>query len=94
MVLKRKPSVHGVCIDPKKKATPRKSPTKSDLAQEIKILKNLNDAIEKENKTQAETIAALQHELANSSKKTLGVSISTETVPSSEDIQIPCNICV
>ena len=94
MVLKRKPSVHGVCIDPKKKVTPRKPPTKSDMAQEIKILKNLNDALEKENKTQAETIAVLQQKLANPAKKVLGVSISTETESSSEDIKIPCNICV
>ena len=62
------------------------------MVQEIKILKNLNDALEKENKTQAETIAALQHELANPAKKVLGVSISTETESSSEDIKIPCNI--
>ena len=82
-----------VCVlTQKKKTTPRKPPTKSDLTQEIKILKNLNDALEKENKTQAEIIAALQEKLA--SKKALGVSISTETESSSKDIEIPCYICV
>ena len=83
MVLKKKPSVHGVCIGPKKKVTPKKPPTKSDLTQEIKILKNLNFALEKEDKTQAETIAALQEKLANPSKKVLSISISTETDSSS-----------
>ena len=44
MALKRKPSIHGVCIDPKKKVVsgaPSIKATKVDLIQEVKSLKAL-----------------------------------------------------
>ena len=42
---------HVVCIDPKKKALPKKVQTKAELVQEVASLKALNDALEDENKS-------------------------------------------
>ena len=61
MVLKRKqPSNHGVCIVPKKVNLPKKAPTKADLSEEIKLIKQLNDAMEEEIQNSDKTIAILE----------------------------------
>ena len=39
--MKRKPSLHAVCIDPKKKNALKKPPTKKELEQENKALKRI-----------------------------------------------------
>ena len=57
MALKRKPSIHGVCIDPKKKVVsgaPSIKATKVDLIQEVKSLKSLNDTLKEEMKRNTE----------------------------------------
>ena len=60
MVLKRKQSAHSVCIVPKKTNVPvKKSVTKADLCEEIKGLKQINDAMEEDIKNSDETIANL-----------------------------------
>ena len=50
MVLKRKPNSHLVFIDPKKEVTPKKVQSKAELVQELKAVKLLNEALEKENR--------------------------------------------
>ena len=64
-VLKRKPNSHVVCIDPKKKNTPKKPPTKADLVQELKSLKNLNEALEENNKKNMEKILFLEKKVSS-----------------------------
>ena len=51
---------HVVCIDPKKKALPKKVQTKAELLEEVASLKALNDALEDENKKYRETITKLE----------------------------------
>ena len=63
MVLKRKPNSHVGCIDPKKKITPKKVQSKADLVQELKAVKILNEALEKENIDNRETISILKEKL-------------------------------
>ena len=63
MVLKRKPNSHVVCIDPKKKVTPKKVQSKAELVQELKAVKLLNEALEKENRDNMETISILKEKL-------------------------------
>ena len=63
MVLKRKPNSHVVCIDPKKKLTPKKVQSKADLVQELKAVKLLNEALEKEIKENMNTISILKEKL-------------------------------
>ena len=63
MVLKRKPNSHVVCIDPKKKFTPKKVQSKADLVQELKAVKLLNEALEKEIKENMDTISILKEKL-------------------------------
>ena len=60
MVLKRKPNSHVVCIDPKKKPITNKVQSKADLIQELKALKSLYEALEKENIDNIETILKLK----------------------------------
>ena len=60
MVLKRKQSAHSVCIVPKKPIAPRKPPSKADLVEEIKLIKELNDAMEEEIKNSDDKIAILE----------------------------------
>ena len=47
-VIKRKPSLHAVCIDPKKKNALKKPLTKKELEQENKALKRINEALQEE----------------------------------------------
>ena len=63
MVLKRKPNSHVVCIDPKKKPLPKKVQSKADLLQELKALRLLYEALEKENIDNIQTISKLKIEL-------------------------------
>ena len=94
MVIKRKPSVHGVC-EPKKKVVPSKPPSKADLLQEIKTLKSLNDSLEEEMKKMAETIEALEDKVAHKNdKRESKVCISSQVQTYSETTQVPCNICI
>ena len=57
MVLKRK---HTACIDPKKAKAPSKPQTKADMADEMKLIKQLNDALLEEIKSNEEKIAKLE----------------------------------
>ena len=64
MVAKRKMNSHTICIDPKKNpATPKKPPTKADIANELKIMKKLNEALEEENKQNLDKIKTLEERL-------------------------------
>ena len=73
-VMKRKPSLHAVCIDPKKKNAPKKPPTKKELEQENKALKQINEALEEENKINTDKIKLLQEKvLALKNSKTIEV---------------------
>ena len=67
MVLKRKLNAHAVCINPKNKHTPKKPPTKADLNSELKLTtddlkltKDLNDALLEEVKNNDNAIEILQ----------------------------------
>ena len=67
MVMKRKISAHKVCINPKNMNVPKKPPTKADLNSELKLIKDdlklnkeLNDALLEEVKTNEEAIEILQ----------------------------------
>ena len=60
MVLKRKQSAHSVCIVPKKTNLPKRPPTKADLVEEIKVMKQINDAMEEDIKTSDDEIALLK----------------------------------
>ena len=60
MVLKRKQSAHSVCIVPKKTNVPKRPPTKADLVEEIKVMKQINDAMEEDIKTSDDEIALLK----------------------------------
>ena len=60
MVLKRKQSNHGVCIVPKKIILPKKAPTKADLSEELKLIKQLNEAMEEDIQNSDKTIAILE----------------------------------
>ena len=60
MVLKRKQSAHSVCIIPKKTNVPKRPPTKADLVEEIKVMKQINDAMEEDIKTSDDEIALLK----------------------------------
>ena len=75
MVLKRRPSSHVVCIDPKKKPIPKKFQSKADLIQELKALKSLHEALEKENIDNVETILKLKKDLQTLKPK---VTVHTE----------------
>ena len=57
MVLKRK---HNVCIDPKRSKAPSKPATKADIVEEMKMIKQLNDALLEEIKTNEEKITSLE----------------------------------
>ena len=60
-IFKRKQSAHSVCIVPKKTNVPvKKSVTKADLCEEIKGLKQINDAMEEDIKDSDETVANLK----------------------------------
>ena len=78
MVAKRKMNSHTLCIDPKKNlATLKKPPTKADLANEVKMMKKLNEALEEENKQNLNRIKTLEERLVlfenerNSSDKSI-----------------------
>ena len=60
MVIKRKPNSHVVSIDPKKKPLPKKVQSKADLLQELKALKSLHEALEKENIDNIQIISKLK----------------------------------
>ena len=67
MVLKRKISAHAVCINPKNMSGPKKPPTKADLSAELKLTKDdlklnkeLNDALLEEVKHNEEAIEILE----------------------------------
>ena len=60
MVLKRKQSAHSACIVPKKTNVPKKPLTKADLVEEIKVMKQINDAMEEDIKTSEDEIAMLK----------------------------------
>ena len=57
MVLKRK---HVACIDPKKTNVLKKAPTKADVIEEMKLIKQLNAALEEEVHKNEERIAILE----------------------------------
>ena len=57
MVLKRK---NNACIDPKKAKAPSKPQTKADMADEMKLIKQLNDALLEEIKSNEEKIVQLE----------------------------------
>ena len=59
MVLKRKQSAHSVFIVPKKTNVAKKPITKAELVKEIKV-KQINDAIEEDIKSNDEIIAILE----------------------------------
>ena len=64
MVAKRKLNSHTLCIDPKKNlGTPKKPPTKADIANELKIMKQLNEALEEENRHNLNKIKDLEDRL-------------------------------
>ena len=89
MVLKRKTSVHGVCIDPKKKvAAAQKAPTKAELIEEVKCLKKLNSSLEDENQRKTYIIEKLEKKLASRETQ----SIETQTFQNETKIQ--CNVCI
>ena len=51
MIGKRKVNTHTFCIDQKKNTiAPKKPSTKAEIASELKIVKQLNQALEDENK--------------------------------------------
>ena len=57
MIGKRKVNTHTFCIDQKKNTTaPVKPPTKAEIANELKIVKSLNQALEDENKNHLDKI--------------------------------------
>ena len=96
MVLKRKISAHVVCIEPKKANNiPKKLPTKADVLKEFKVLQKLNDALEEENKKNQDTIAALEEKIAYLQDHKPDVpSKSSDSQTLTDDVQIPCNICI
>ena len=69
MVLKRKNNSHSLCIDPKKTNTLKKNPTKADLVQELKEIKQINEALEEENKRNNEIIEVLKKKVASLQKQ-------------------------
>ena len=106
MVMKRKQSAHSVCIVPKRTIVAKKPVTKSDLSEEIKLIKKLNDAmeeeikksddtiaqLEKKEKKYLETIKTLEDRVQNLKSPKLSKSSDCQTF--TNDIQIPCNICI
>ena len=68
MVVKRKISTHADCIEPKKTNGQKKPPTKADLQQDLKLTKDdlkmtkeLNDALLEEVKQNEEKMEALEN---------------------------------
>ena len=59
MVLKRKQSAHSACIVPKKTNVLKKPPNKADLVEEIKVMKQINDAMEEDIKNSDDEIEIL-----------------------------------
>ena len=106
MVLKRKQSAHMACIVPKKTNVAKKPATKADLSEEIKLIKTLNDAMEEEIKRSDNTIAILEIKEKKylETIKTLQETVQNLKSPSpskssdcqtfSDDLQIPCNVCI
>ena len=88
MVLKRKTSVNGVCIDSKKKVAVKKAPTKAELIEEVKCLKKLNSTLEEENQRKTYIIEKLGKKLASRETQ----SIETQTFQN--EIKIQCNVCI
>ena len=75
MIGKRKVNTHTFCNDQKKNTiAPKKPPTKAEIASELKIVKQLNQALEDENKKHLDKIKGLEKrvimlEQQNSSSK-------------------------
>ena len=69
MVLKRRNNSHSLCIDPKKTNNIKRNPTKADLMQELKDMKQLNKALEEENKRNHESIEVLRKKVASLQKQ-------------------------
>ena len=91
-VIKRKPSLHAVCIDPKKKNALKKPLTKKELEQENKALKRINEALEEENKINNDKIKSLQEEvLALLNPKSIE-AVQTGTQADDEDLLF-CEEC-
>ena len=63
MVLKRRQNTHLVCIDPKKKNAPTKVQNKAELIQELKVMKDLNNDLEEENRKNMVIIGELKEKL-------------------------------
>ena len=87
--MKRKPNSHVVCIDPKKKPITKKVQSKTDLIQELKELKLLNEALEKENRDHIETISKLKKELQ---KENPAVTVHAGCQTQDEDLLL-CEEC-
>ena len=91
-VIKRKPSLHAVCIDPKKKNALKKPLAKKELEQENKALKRINESIEEENKINNDKIKSLQEEvLALLNPKSIE-AVQTGTQTDDEDLLF-CEEC-
>ena len=87
--MKRKPNSHVVCIDPKKKPITKKVQSKTDLIQELKELKLLNEALEKENRDNIEIISKLKKELQ---KENPAVTVHAGCQTQDEDLLL-CEEC-
>ena len=115
MGLKTKTSAHAVCIDPKKANGPKKPPNKGDLQDDLrmtksdlKMTKQLNDALLEEVKESGVKIEALENK--NSTKIVLEERVknqtheahtflqkdsnSIESQTESEFQEYPCNYCI
>ena len=99
MVWKRK---HVACIDPKKTNVHKKAPTKGDLMEEMKLVKQLNIAIaeeiiailEKNERKLLDTIEKLEsntEKLYEKESKTDGTQTSAEN---DDSVLICCNLCI
>ena len=116
MVLQIKTSAHAVCIDPKKTNCPKKPPTKADIQEDLKMTKNdlkitkeLNDALLEEVKENEATMEALKNENSKNIEtiKILEDKVALLQVNKSplvgkshasqtfcSDIRINCNLCI